>query len=87
MSVNLKNVDHAVERYNEVVNLILFGKENLNYLTEDDYIEDKITLEGNDWTFAQHEVIDTTPTEDDFIETLNNYMNWKITIGDENDKI
>ena len=87
MSVNLKNVDHAVERYNEVVNLILFGKENLNYLTEADYIEDKITLEGNDWTFAQHEVIDTTPTEDDFIETLNNYMNWKITIGDENDKI
>ena len=83
IDVNLKNKDHAIERYNEVLNLVLYGKQHLNYLTEDDYIEDTISLEGNDWTFAQHEIIDTTPTEDDFIETLNNYMNWKITLGDK----
>ena len=32
--------------------------------TEDEYIEDTITLEGNDWTFKQHQKIETMPTEE-----------------------
>lgn len=77
--VNLKNTDHAIERYQEVVNLVLYGKEYLNYYKDDCYFEDTITLEGNDWTFAQHKVIDTTPTEQDFRDTVASYLAWKIS--------
>lgn len=76
--VNLKNTDHAHERYEEVLNLVLYGKKNLHYLTEDEYIEDTITLEGDDWTFSQHKKIDTTPTEADFRKTVADYLAWKV---------
>ena len=46
---------------------------------------------GNDWTFAQHQTIDTTPTEDDFKKTVAEYLSWKISRllenGDKNDGI
>ena len=77
--VNLKNTDHAIERYNEIVNIVLYGKSYLNYFKEEEYIEDTITLEGNDWTFAQHKKIDTVPTENDFRKTVSEYLSWKIS--------
>lgn len=76
--VNLKNTDHAHERYEEVLNLVLYGKKNLHYLTENEYIEDTISLEGDDWTFSQHKTIDTTPTESDFRKTVADYLAWKV---------
>lgn len=84
--VNLKNTDHAHERYEEVLNLVLYGKKNLHYLTEDEYIEDTITLEGNDWTFSQHKKIDTTPTESDFRKTVADYLAWKVSQVIKNEK-
>ena len=41
-SVNLKDTDHAKERYDEVVQLVRFGKDKLKYLTEKEYYEGKI---------------------------------------------
>ena len=76
--VNLKDVDHAKERYDEVVDLVLYGKSYLHYYTEDEYFEDTITLKGDDWTVAQHRVIDTTPTEGDFANTVKEYLAWKV---------
>lgn len=76
---NLKNTDHAIERYNEIVNLVLYGKSYLEYFTEDEYVEDTISLEGNDWTFAQHRKINTIPSEKEFSETVKNYLSWKLT--------
>ena len=76
---NLKNTDHAIERYNEIVNLVLYGKSYLEYFTEDEYFEDTISLEGNDWTFAQHRKINTIPSEKEFNETVKNYLSWKLT--------
>lgn len=76
---NLKNTDHAIERYNEIVNLVLYGKAYLEYFTEDEYFEDTISLEGNDWTFAQHRKINTIPSEKEFSETVKNYLSWKLT--------
>lgn len=76
---NLKNTDHAIERYNEIVNLVLYGKSYLEYFTEDEYFEDTISLEGNDWTFAQHRKINTIPSEKEFNETVKNYLSWKFT--------
>ena len=77
--VNLKDTDHAHERYNEVVELVLYGKSYLNYYTEDDYFEDTITLNGDDWVVSQHRVIDTTPTDDDFRRTVQEYLAWKVS--------
>ena len=42
------------------------------------YIEDTISLSGDDWTFAQHKVIDTIPMEEDFKRTVANYLAWKV---------
>ncbi len=78
--VNLRNKDHALERYDEVVAICLGKKPKTNYYTEKNgkVIHDTISLEGNDWTFTQHKVIDTTPTEEDFKKTVADYLSWKV---------
>lgn len=75
---NLQNTDHAIERYNEIVNLVLYGKKYLKYFTEKEYIEDCISLNGDDWTFIQHKNIDIMPKEEDFIKAIRSYIGWKI---------
>lgn len=79
--VNLRNTDHAEERYDEVLAHVLGKKPKTQYYTENNgkIIKDCITLEGNDWLFTQHQVIDTTPTEDDFRKTVANYLSWKVS--------
>ena len=78
--VNLKNTDHADERYDEVVHLVLGKKPQTSYYTKENglYTEDTITLSGDDWTFAQHKEIDTIPTEADFKKTVADYLAWKV---------
>ena len=80
-SVNLRDTDNAKERYAEVVKLINYGKginnENLHYL-EGHYIEDYVSLDGNDWTYTQHRKIDTTPTYDDFAKVVKDYLAWRV---------
>jgi hypothetical protein len=78
LDVNLRNTDHANERYQEVVDLVNYGKKYLQYFTEDEYIEDTITLNGNDWTFSQHKKIDTIPTESDFMKVVSDYLAWEL---------
>lgn len=78
-NVNLKNVDNAIERYEEIVNLVLYGNSYLNYYTEKEYIEGRISLMGDDWTFSQHLKFDIVPTLEDFSNTVNMYMSWKIS--------
>lgn len=80
-SVNLRDTDNAKERYAEVANLVSYGKgadnKNLNYF-KDSYTEDYITLNGNDWTYGQHQKIDTIPTEEDFQTVVKEYLSWKV---------
>lgn len=78
--VNLKNTDHADDRYDEVVNLVLGKKPQTSYYTKENglYTEDTITLSGDDWTFAQHRKIDTIPTEADFKKSVADYLAWKV---------
>lgn len=91
--VNLRDTDHAKERYEEVEAIILGKKPKTNYYTEENgkVIKDSISLEGNDWTFSQHKVIDTTPKENDFKKVVAEYLGWKINQllekGDENNGI
>lgn len=81
-SVNLRDTDNAKERYAEIVKLVKYGRgvndANLRYY-KDSYIEDYITLEGNDWTYQQHVKIDTTPTLDDFKAVVRDYLSWRVS--------
>lgn len=79
--VNLRNTDHAIERYDEVLAIVLGKKPKTSYYTETNgtVIKDTITLNGDDWLFAQHQKIDTMPTEEDFKRTVANYLSWKVS--------
>lgn len=77
-SCNLRDTDHAKERYDEVVNLVRFGKGKLHYLTEKEYYEGTIDPKsGKDWN--QTAPIDTKPTLQDFKNTVSDYLAWEVS--------
>jgi hypothetical protein len=78
LDVNLRDTDHASERYQEVVDIVNGYRRSTHYFTDEEVIEDTITLEGNDWTFSQHKKIDITPTEADFMKVVSNYLAWEV---------
>jgi len=80
-SVNLKDTDNAIARYEEIEAIVLGKKPKTNYYTEANglVIKDTISLKGNDWTFAQHKKLDLTPTEEDFKKTVADYLAWKVS--------
>lgn len=76
-STNLRDTDHAVERYEEVAALVRFGRSKLHYLTEKEYYEGTIDpKKGNDWN--QTTPIDTKPTLQDFKKTVSDYLAWEV---------
>ncbi|WP_245892593.1 HsdM family class I SAM-dependent methyltransferase [Helicobacter valdiviensis] len=77
-SVNLKDTNNAKARYEELVNIVLYGAKYLNYY-KDFYIEDCINLEGRDWTYSQHKKIDTKPTLEDFKKSVSEYLTWEVS--------
>lgn len=77
-SNNLKDTDQAKERYEEVVNLVRFGKNKLNIFTEKEYYEGTIEPNnGSDWNQTAN--IDTKPTLQDFKKTVSDYYAWEIS--------
>lgn len=76
-SINLRDTDHAKERYEELVNLVRFGKSKRNIFTEAEYYENTINPEsGADWN--QSTPIDTTPNIADFKKTVGDYLAWEV---------
>ena len=77
-SVNLRDTDHAKERYNELVNLVRFGSKKLKFYTDKEYYEGTIDPEnGADWN--QTAPIDTRPTLEDFKKTVSDYLAWEVS--------
>lgn len=77
-SNNLKDTNHARERYAELVDLVRFGKGKLNIFTEKEYYEGYIDPEnGADWN--QTAPIDTKPTLEDFKKTVSDYLAWEVS--------
>ena len=75
---NLKDTDRAKERYEEVVNLVRFGKSKLNIFTEKEYYEGKIDPKnGADWNKSTP--IDSKPTLQDFKKTVSDYLAWEVS--------
>ena len=77
-SNNLKDTDKAKERYDELVNLVRFGKGKLDIFTEKEYFEGNIDPKnGADWN--QSAPIDTKPTLEDFKKTISDYLSWEVS--------
>lgn len=77
-SCNLRDTDRAKERYQEIVDLVHFGKSKLNIFTEKEYYEGTIDpSNGADWN--QSAPIDTKPTLDDFKKTVSDYLAWEVS--------
>ncbi len=76
-SSNLKDTDRAKERYDEIVNLVRFGRSKLNIFTEKEYYEATIDPnDGTDWNY--NPVIDTKPSLEDFKKTISDYLSWEL---------
>lgn len=77
-SNNLKDTNRAKERYEELVNLVRFGKSKLNIFTDKEYHEGTIDPKnGADWN--QTAPIDTKPTLQDFKKTVSDYLAWEVS--------
>ena len=77
-SKNLFDTNRAKERYQEVVDLVRFGKSKLNIFTDKDYYEGHIDPKsGSDWN--QSAPIDTKPTMEDFQKTVSEYLAWEVS--------
>ena len=77
-SNNLKDTDNARGRYEELVNLVRFGKNKLNIFTKKEYFEGNIDPKnGADWN--QTAPIDTKPTLEDFKKTVSDYLAWEVS--------
>ena len=75
---NLRDTDQAKARYEEVVNLVRFGKSKLNIFSEKEYHESTIDPEnGADWN--QSAPIDSKPTIQDFKKTISDYLSWEVS--------
>ncbi len=78
--VNLRDTDHAKERYAEVLARVLGKKTKTDYYTEakGTYKADSISLSGDDWTYGQHREISIFPSEKDFSKTVADFLAWKV---------
>lgn len=74
---NLKDTDNAKGRYEEVVNLVRFGRSKLKIFTDKEYYEGTIDpSNGADWN--QSAPIEGKPTLDDFAKTVSDYLAWEV---------
>ena len=70
---NLRDTDNAKQRYEEVVNLVRFGKSKLSLLNNKEYYEGHINVEkGDDWN--QTAPVDTRPSFEDLNQTIKNSL-------------
>lgn len=68
------------QKYQDILEIYKYGERAEGYADAGiDYIEDVITDSGDDWNYTQHRVIDTTPTEADFMKTVGDYLSWEVS--------
>lgn len=82
----ISEIDHPAERYGDILLLLKSGlavKSNPKFHKElwdldKQYIESTISDSGSDWNFEAHQIIDTTPHDEDFEMTVRKYLNFKV---------
>ena len=77
-SVNLRDTDHARQRYQEVVNVVHNGSSALHYISSKNYYEGHVDPQnGSDWN--QTAPIGTCPSLEDFHKTVADYLSWEVS--------
>lgn len=78
--INLRDTDHAKDRYAEVLARVLGKKAKTDYYTEakGTYKEDSISLNGDDWSYGQHRSVDLKPSEQMFKNVVSEYLAFKV---------
>lgn len=77
-SINIKDTNKAKERYEEIVNLVRFGKSKLNIFSEKEYHEATIDPKnGADWN--QSAPKDSKPSLNDYKKTINDHLAWEVS--------
>lgn len=71
----LRKIGNPDKRYHDILDVYKYG----DTIKDIDIIEDVITLSGKDWNYDQHRIIDTTPTEEDFLKTVGDYLQFEIS--------
>lgn len=77
-SNNLKDTNNAKGRYEELVNLVRFGKSKMKIFSEKEYFEGTIDPKnGTDWN--QFAPIETKPTLKEFNSAMRDYLSWEVS--------
>ena len=79
----ISEVDHPVERYQDVVQIFKNGRDakvhNGLWDLSKVVVMGEINDSGADWNFDQHFKVDTRPTEDDFKKVVSEYLAWEVS--------
>lgn len=77
----LRTIGDADTLYKDVVNVFKYGS-NAKVTSDIEFVDDTINISGanagKDWNFTQHQVFDTVATEEDFMKTVSDYMNFEL---------
>ena len=87
--IKIRDTGNAKDRYKEVADIILNKKPKTEYYTKENglYIEDTITLNGDDWNYLKHKTNNLRPTQDHFNEVMNDYLQWSMKLCLSGDQI
>lgn len=79
---SLQEIDSPVKRYRDIIKIYKAGSNarglQAEWNLDECVVDDQITDSGADWDFNQHKVIDTTPTLEDFMTTVGDYLAWEV---------
>ena len=76
----MRKIGDPDTRYEDVKNIFKYGDNAETTHDDIDVVDDVITLSGDDWNYTQHMVIDTVPTEEDFMKTVGDYMSFELSM-------
>lgn len=80
----LREIDHPIERYQDIQQIIKAGRNaRLKYPElwelKKQVFEAQIDQSGADWNFEAHQIIDTTPREEDFLKVVGDWLDFEIS--------
>lgn len=71
----LRKIGNPDKRYHDLLDVYKYSDDTKDI----DIVEATITLSGADWNYDQHKIIDTTPTEEDFMKTVGDFLKFEIS--------
>lgn len=78
----VKEIDRPADRYQDILKIAKAGRQakvgNDLWDLEVQVFDDQISGNGSDWNFEHHQIIDTTPTESDFLKGVGDYLAFEV---------